>query len=1768
MEVPLVLPNHVHKPRRYKVSADGFQLVDSSGPLSRNGSVDIAPVVEEAFPGSASVSEVLLGGTTCLLTTCVKLDNPNVLSVALSPMRLALNAWDESPRMLELDCAPLALQTFVKVQAFAQNARIQLNLVDSEGTVVALHFDLDLAPEEVHVLRTSDYIESPGVLQEVTGSELQSTMVAFVSPSVVILALSPFLLSLDIPRETSVVWSETQCLEDMRSRTTSFGNFFSNVTDLLVGKLDQGLMDMAPTAALCLSSTTNPLLDAVYCVTVHSDATVRKWKVGPSYPPLPIEVVTLSSGSTPLPVPSSWSANRNSVAVACRIYEPSFAVALHIKTAGYIDDGDSPPAAGMASDCHLRVIHGDLQDIDGSRATNTILKVPRAAKTLVGMNFDPTSSRCSLGVLFESIDEAHSTTSTLAVTYPPSFANILSSTPIVLQQSSLDAVAMTERTRIQSLSIAPVILEEMPDATVDEAIHALDAQYLKLLFRPLFPRGTGTVQPPSEACIRRALAKLVHSVSKDHGRSIELDTIRVMHEWRYRDNRKIALGNMASPRRVPVPAESPMALAAGENGSSTLTSVYDAFAQDCMEEDDIEESEQLDALPMEDPGEDGALQSDFRKSAQVDAHEHRWRRLLLQIWEEERIYRLPLGTEWLVDQRCQVTVRMGLVTLTTPVSDGGTSGDWKTLFDRIAMKILRRIELDRRRFRELCSLEQKLTKDIAEVDPGNSKTHEYMFSTLNQLARWADAAEIENDPNEVSIQEHQELEDAARQLTPSMLVEWIQAAPLNVPGYLPELGVFGGNGNGQSSQNDVWSNKPIANYQLRHAACSLSLRCIDAVRRLQLGRCLLLSELVRADHASQAAFRAFYQSIAMLWVSSQRVPIPMTAFQQRHVRLDTGGASSPPNKRLSYGDDATSVLAPLVPSMTTVLDVVTIELSQSVGAFSVIPLSFVGVPLFLVQSYFRKAFQNQPSSLESGTTTLPELAALPRPKDGSNATDYPRLALRLLIPHLVTTLSEDPKSLQMARKESLAECLLIESHATTSAKKMHMREKACELLVPESPFRGNDVEREMVKKALDALRVIRNSVSGVQVHKHQLETLLQERLVSAAPTEVTRLAELESVKELFSPITAGAGADVDNVTRASIDFLAVSLLHLSRVLHRLSILENHIVGGNTEENENPTFLLGLISNAITDMGNVFPEEFRRSMPEYGKLWSRLFHHAILAHQWHEAYSACLNNPNIGLRESMLCRLVRAMVDQGALSSLLVLCTQMARGSPMDMAVTDTSAANAVDLYEIASDYLGTVASPHDMYAVRATSPDPSGLSHYQGALYALHVSQKNWRRAAQSMDVFYQNAKQALGSNSANVGANVQSGQLRDGLIVNDLVLASLGAHTSIELVKENSNKFLVGGEYGPYIAIPVKSETEGNVKRARGDNDVDDMETDDEENRLSKLMGVVALEGRAVQSIALRALFYDRSTNPAFVSNSFLQQPGVSMTTIKELFASGYVQLGLVLAESWAKNAFADTGSRKPEGSDLFHESLCHVLETSIIPVAVQSMTAASRPTLNQLQLSLQMAGNHTAYVVPEKSGSTTTVQAFALRDAAMLLTRKLTMMFSTAETPVAVEVAASILDQGVSQLPCWLERFLLGADVASENGLFAVRPQVAGGLQGYSGNPTALFALYVRYGMFTEACDVVSFILEHTKSGERSPSERAVSRLPEKGEIDYVPYKKIDELWSLIAVVLKKGVLGTTEEKRVTGARDRMKVALEGHFSRLKVSESGLRSARALRT
>ena len=106
---------------------------------------------------------------------------------------------------------------------------------------------------------------------------------------------------------------------------------------------------------------------------------------------------------------------------------------------------------------------------------------------------------------------------------------------------------------------------------------------------------------------------------------------------------------------------------------------------------------------------------------------------------------------------------------------------------------------------------------------------------------------------------------------------------------------------------------------------------------------------------------------------------------------------------------------------------------------------------------------------------------------------------------------------------------------------------------------------------------------------------------------------------------------------------------------------------------------------------------------YEVLWSALFNTAVCVRDWEKAHGTCVNHPNVVRKADSFNRLVRAMVDAGALEDLLTMCSSLS-SEPVSEGYGDVYR-NVVDFYGIAAETLSEL-GVRDIYMSMAVEQEP------------------------------------------------------------------------------------------------------------------------------------------------------------------------------------------------------------------------------------------------------------------------------------------------------------------------------------------------------------------------------------------------------------------------------------------------------------------------------
>ena len=1624
-----------------------------------DGAFDNFDLVVGNTSGGSSVSE--FPHSRKILVTSPTQDY-GVLAVTL------LSTNDEEPRTLHLDLrskCSIYNGLAVAVKAFeittAATVRgdanlFQLMLVDETAVVLTMRFTMDtLMPVAVRTqngsladLRCWE-IRGGGGSRDSDSVRLCSTLVAFVDREILLLALHPHLVAANLVREETQVWTEAQCLEDMRSRASGMLRILKRGADMLTGGFTTDyIADTSPIAAVCAVNQ---------CVfTLHSDGVLRHWiyhanqdgQGSSSLRPYAVRVVPVPD----LPDTTTWLDGFNTTYLTASLQQGRtgttslFILGIYIHTSSNIalDDTSNSRTLSKSPRHTLMLVEGPVEfDLEISKSVDTgligpglVFNVPGNVRGLVGMQFEH-GGYCQLRAMFHT-----ERMGSILVTYPVD-DNTLG--PIQVHPDyTLEGVAQQELERLEKLSFLPYCHLDDDMASIDDILHQIDSRFIQFLFRPVFPRGNGTILPPTEANIYSAMSKLVPSSSSSRDAyynvntsSVELQVVRFVQQWRRRDQHQNIIASMtplrknnptASSMRAP---DTAMACAPPNTpGADSILTLYDALDADEFEHDHDagSQSPEEDFVEM-----DRTLVQDEQL---VEQHECRWRSLLKEIWKEEFSDRSPLCMAVATPATADVAIVVRPGCISVLVRDVWSPD--KTLHPL-----------------DTCALEM-LTSAFANKCYAGVLDDAEMFA-MEALAR----GEMALFPRRV-----QELKEKLNNmdvslLTPSAAALWQRrtAAATNpwdganllghplVPGLclLPTV---------DDATSTESRRRPVMSGPARLAVSSLVVRAADSARRLSLARFLALSEIMDSVGADLALLQ-YLHSLNVLLVAGRTVSFPPVASESTASmpQLYLDASSSPPAAKRTK---VTSILEQ-TPNKTVVLDSLLIQMSQRVGmaANNKYAPSLTSYFSALCGAAVKLSLQigNGTGSTEWGILP-PEVGLLHLPAAGIDPQVAP-LVVRLLAPAVALSLRDEPECDIKKRKVLLARCLLL----------------AC------------------------------NSVS--------------------------------------SPYTAKA-----MVARA-FALLPFDANHTAVSMEHLGVLEAR-TGGNVVAGQR---LLAYIQDAVVHVQRDCPTNSKQLLDS---LHSRLFNTALTIRDWGTAHTACMQHPNLQRKAENAKRLVRGMVDAGALSALVQKC----RSTHCD---TETFQ-QVGSLYPIATETLAEIVPP-DIYTFGESASD------YQAALYNLHVSHGNWRSAAQALDARCLQARQVLAISRKSETAAIDEDEVtdRERPTVNDIVLGSIGTYNAMMLVTDRKSAYLVSGPQTLYPAIPPHAMGDraghGGVKHHRQGATCGTYCSEDIATK-NQYLNMESIELRAVKCNVLKTLYKD---DPTFSKAAIVGDDSADGEVIERLFLRGYYHEGLMLGTTMMK-----VEHFKPGGYGFFYDSLIRLIVDHLLPIALDKMCTPERPTLRQLQAGMECLGivaDPPVLIAGPRHKKASSLGRSDIRTAAMHFMRLLVVRYSTAEQPLAVELASEMLNgkQPLTVLPTWLEQILLfGIKRTPDDlpGLFA-RRRLCTTKERYLGDPIQLLSFYTHRGLYANACRLVCSVLEGPNHDFRQFA--APSRIPEMGEVDYLPRQKIDMLWHLIELSVKKGRLSDAVST-VLDARTLMENALTKYFELLAISESGSKSTRAL--
>lgn len=757
-----------------------------------------------------------------------------------------------------------------------------------------------------------------------------------------------------------------------------------------------------------------------------------------------------------------------------------------------------------------------------------------------------------------------------------------------------------------------------------------------------------------------------------------------------------------------------------------------------------------------------------------------------------------------------------------------------------------------------------------------------------------------------------------------------------------------------------------------------------------------------------------------------------------------------------------------------------------------------------------------------------------------------RMALRLLSPLVSFPSSEDNFR---CRKFIAADCLLeeisilIRQKGINVEKASEMLEHASTLLKSTFSIPGNP---SAVHIFLEVLRSCNPEHENVPENffEESITTFFRDGInsysIAFGEDDIRNIVWLGNIKSMLRPWVVMAyqnkcsvhGLIIKSLQDATSDADAVLqhtfiiLVNLSNLVRRVSILERHY------EMINDVSLDGTYARVLNSAVNAIIEEVQSHLEaedfsiilDFSSLWSSIFRFSLQGRCWEDAIEACLSHPTKSRQGTNFRRLVLAMADEGSFGILL--------DKIIFMILEDNGSGKSIDLYEEAATALieASQRSVTDFSFGSATCVD------YRSCLYSLYASYNEWRECTQAMDLY---GALALGKVQTNFEEDENEmsengNSEKDAVnyqVMKELTLSGVASAQFIELVDNSDQRYIISGETS-------SSHILGGM---------DEKFQDHTSSRLSRLYKYDDLCLRAQRLIAIQTIQMD-----GFSPENLVDVLQSSDTMIIDALAQlGYYEQAIEFAKCKRMNK----KGAKLQGRDVFDDAISHILCECLAPVAMQVSTVEgeglhSRPTLKQLRL---LVGDGR---LPKACDSWETEYKQPLLERANLamnLLRIYTEMYSNEVNTLAIEVAGALLELGEKRvkLPSWLTSVILGKSISGLSGLFAKN----------GGNATALLDLYMEYGLYIDACDLVISILI---GDEKERQKNATNRLPEKGYVDFVPYEKIDNLWNSIEELSEEH--GEQDLERLLLARSQMEVALEKYYKLMKVSEQGMMSARAL--
>jgi hypothetical protein len=1541
-----------------------------------------------------------------------------------APWILCVN-YNQS-KMVELNLSQTVhYEVTTAVQAFhvpsndnRNRLMIQLLLVDSNGVILKILLDPELQPVAQSTNACGTLIRTPALLQDfqtkaashdsqqnlmsMTPNALQTCQVVFVNASKLVLALNPYLVTILLPSQHSATatihfWT-LQAIRGKQSTRMSFLNAMTGAFGVA-----STLLDLPPCCAIAGTTTKNNSSNnkndtTTNLVSLHSNGLLYLWTLASS-DTSPSQVAQLHMG-TALPRVDEWTSDQPVRPLCLKRLRDKLVLGIALQTSA-LQTSLIVGSAAYSAASSSRVAELEMQPVSlVSKGVVLDMEFVKADDDDDDNNDLSNATKCQLMVVFSGAEQEQRG-KTLVCVYPPAAESalfglrngIIAAEPVI--QPSEFFLYSSNSTGFDSNVVAMVATSEN---TLAAAIHAVDKQNMQRLFR-----NCNFDQIPSRPVLVQALQQCVPGYRVPEQCSLELETLLAIQELRKRQLQSKRFANTPSRQTYNTPKK------------SGVLSIYEQLTPST-------------ALVLEEPVVvDDADDQEADIEQQVKEHQQRWNQLFATIYEEQRLERLPCmltscGSELFL-------LRPGTASVVRQTKAWNLADSLKEL-DEGAMHLMRLIEADPVAREALLKHEQMVWNLVAsgKFALGNSSGNALEDMIKGSFARLT-AGHNTSIELERAVQKFKELPELDRVMAlqnTSFLLRRTHLPGLNLLFTVDE----------EADAMDVDASQVPAE-QLRFTAMNLSARCFESLRRLCLGRSLLLLHGCSNDDQS-ISLRMYVHMVGLLWTSCQSIPSPIMS---RSRTLVAASLTSPPRKKsgTSSSIDTSLVLDALIQQ-----------------------LPFVQTPgQSLTASTIEICKQVLAACLQSMITTddkLPELGII-----ANEAMNYSGIAYRLIAPFVRYSTGFDAAGDMNTRNRTLAECLLKESRLACSEDAIAMVQRAQLLL----PFDTHNIAASRSRLELLCQNIISNPI-------------LAEELLDYVDAAIASMKGCES--------------------------------------HNDSARDK--------------FVLELVTAR--------------------------FNAAVVAHRWDDAVMACYEMRRCDRRQAIE-RLVRAMVESGDLARLIELCSSPSEVS--ERAYLETYA-EKIDFATVAVETLSLVGS-RDGYLLKATQEGP--FTDYFGALFAIYISQDNWKQAAEVQNMIYENARNALSQEPPNVDHRTK--RAREELIIKDMMLSAIACRQAIDQLACDDDKFIVSRTHDELSALSALNNSSPPRVRPRTDASGP---SPTQKRRLRLFASDIRLRAHLTESLSTIYFdggdYGDDSNNAVDFAKSTLAAGDQSPSTVGEVFSEllrlGYFHEALVLACAVDKILASQLTSH-----DNLGEMLELVVRGHLIPLVHVKQFAPKRPTLRQLHRALDLFGDQSlppSVLIGDRSKVSTASGRSDIRTAASELMRRLTVQFSTSHTLLARRVATAYFELNpMAPLPQWLEELLtFGTDLTERHGMFA--KYASNDAKGFAGDPSALLTWYTKLGMYEDACRVVIATLAGPDPMARR--ESAPSRLAQRGKTDYIPIEKIDLLFSLMDIGMRKNVFDDDRLVDVRASRDSLEKALIDYLELVKISVEGLPSAMAM--